>query len=159
MLISRITIMLFGDVFSPKLLFDKLSKEVFISSFHEPSDFIEGEKENTYNYGYAGLCNPQKIGIQYELEEYQKWYIDFLVNNHKTMMDVGVEEIRFFIEIFYTKQCNFEIFNKEDLKVISNYNVSLPLSVYNVSDHEIIDMLVENNFSEERIKMLNIEEN
>ena len=40
------------------------------------------------------------------------------------------KEIDLFVNVYYKGQCNFEIFDKNSLKILSRWDVSLPISVY-----------------------------
>ena len=57
-----------------------------------------------------------------------------------------------YIEIFHNEgQLNFEIFSRELLKKIGQYEISIPISYYNVTTENIIEMLNETKISNEKL--------
>ena len=157
MLIIQISLDVSGVFFSPKKFHQIVNDDYFVFSEQEP--LINSDNQELNEDGYLSILNPQKMGIQYELSEYEEWYITFLRKNRDILIKLGVESINLFFDVFYTNQCNFEIFDKEKLKNISEYNVSIPVSVYLVSNDEIREMLLESGYSKVKIENLDIENN
>ena len=77
------------------------------------------------NDDFISIEHPIDIGIEYNMEIYNQWYVDFIENNHSTLKHNGLDKINIFINVFYSGQCNFEIFESQSLSILSKYNVSL----------------------------------
>lgn len=90
---------------------------------------------------YISIEHPTDIGIEYEMESYYQWYVDFMENNYSILQKNGLKYANIFINVFYRGQCNFEIFDKESLATLSKYDVSYPISVFALSDKELLDIL------------------
>jgi hypothetical protein len=99
------------------------------------------------------ILAPTKIGIPGELTDYENWYINF-IEVHKELIDRNcVTEINLFIDVFHSGgQCNWEIFSREGLKKIGRYGIAIPISFYSLTDHQIIDLLRDANYSEDKIR-------
>lgn len=159
MRIERISLILIGDNFSPKALLEQVQSTGIISLSHEPSDKHDIDDPEPFGYGFLSIENPMRVGIEDEAEQYESWFVEFLEKNYDFIKSSGADTIRLFIEMFYSKQCNFEIFNRESLKRLAKFNVEIPVSVYEQSDQSLKELLADNGFSEERIEALNIEDN
>ena len=62
--------------------------------------------------------------------------------NFEVFRKHGAEDIDLFIDVYCSDdQCNFEIFNMAMLKRMSKFNVSYPVSVYHLSENEIVNLL------------------
>lgn len=103
------------------------------------------------NYDFISIEHPTDIGIEYNMEIYNQWYVDFIENNHSTLKHNGLDKINIFINVFYSGQCNFEIFESQSLSILSKYNVSLPISVFHLSNNELKEILNDNGYSLKRI--------
>lgn len=100
---------------------------------------------------YIILEHPTDIGIEYEMESYYQWYVNFMENNYSVLKKTGLEYANIFINVFYKGQCNFEIFDKKSLATLSKYDVSYPISVFALSDKELLDILNDYSVSSEKI--------
>lgn len=85
---------------------------------------------------------------------YEKWYVNFIRNNYTTFKRYGVKEMNIFINVFYSGQCNFEIFDKKLLALLSQYKISLPISIYALSNKELEEILKEKGYSDKRISAI-----
>lgn len=103
------------------------------------------------NYDFISIEHPTDIGIEYNMEIYNQWYVDFIENNHSALKHNGLDKINIFINVFYSGQCNFEIFESQSLSILSKYNVSLPISVFHLSNNELKEILNDNGYSLKRI--------
>lgn len=72
-------------------------------------------------------------------------------NNYSVLKKNGLEYANIFINVFYKGQCNFEIFDKKSLATLSKYDVSYPISVFALSDKELLDILNDYSVSSEKI--------
>jgi hypothetical protein len=154
MLLLRISLDLQGDNFSPKGLLSQLKEPFIIFSSNEPSDYKDSNNKDQYEFGSISILHPKKIGIEFELEDYQEWYVNLIEKNYEKFKTLGVKDISLFVDVFYNDQCNFEIFNKNLLKRISDYSISIPISVYNLNKDQLIDLLKDAGYSEKTINTL-----
>lgn len=150
MLIIRISLDLYGEAFSPKKLSSEIKEPFRVSNSNEVTDINERSNKK-YGMGFMSIQHPYKIGIEYQLIEYQKWYVDFILKNHSAFVRNSVESICLFFDVFYSNQCNFEILDNELLKEISPFNISLPISVYNQTQHELVTLLESEGYSSKDI--------
>lgn len=157
MLITKISLMLFGDDFSPKKLLPNLKGEYIISNMNEKSIKID-DNNSEFDHGFLSILNPKQIALNHD-QHYENWFGDFLGINHQNILEAGVDDIRLFTDVFYTKQCNFEIFSKETLKKLTEFNIAIPISVYSVTNDEIASILIDGGYSQKAINEMNIEEN
>lgn len=148
----RISLDLYGDSFSPKTFLGQLPNSFIVFNSKEATD-LTSNKTGTYDFGSLSILAPKKIGLPGELDDYENWYIDF-IERHKGLMDRnGVTEINLFVEVFYSEgQCNWEMFSREGLKKIGRYGIAIPISFYSLTGNQIIDMLRDANYPEDRIK-------
>lgn len=100
---------------------------------------------------YISIEHPTDIGIEYEMENYHQWYVKFVDDNYNILRNNGLEYANIFINVFYKGQCNFEIFDKDSLAVLSKYDVSYPISIFALSDKELIDILNDYGVPSEKI--------
>lgn len=99
--------------------------------------------------------HPTEIGTDnINTESYNHWYVDFIKTNYNVIKQCGLEEINIFIDVFFHGQCNFEIFNNKSLSELSKYNVSLPISVYELPYKELKDMLIYYGYSSDEIQKI-----
>jgi hypothetical protein len=148
----RISLDLYGDNFSPKTFLGQLPNSFVVFNSSEGTD-LKTNKTGTYDVGSLSILAPTKIGVPRELPDYENWYIDF-IERYKDLMDAnGVTEINLFIDVFYSGgQCNWEIFSRDGLRKIGKHGIAIPISFYSLKDDEIINMLRDAKYSEERIK-------
>lgn len=149
-MLLRITLSLLGENFKPEEIIPKFIGECIVSSSHYKGERFGRNLEKTCQGGAVSLWNPQKYEIPYHGEEYEEWFIVFIENNYQLFLKSGVEEIRLHFEVFTLyEQCNFEVFNNHLLKRLVRYNVSLPMSVYVLTEAEMIDLKKSENIGEE----------
>jgi hypothetical protein len=153
-MIIEISIDLFGDNFSPKKFLDCIENDFEIISSVEPNDANECDKSGVYGFGSISILNPMKYGVGSEQLKYENWYIDFIEKNYSLFIDNGVTDIRLFWNVYYFNQCNFEIFDKDMLQNLSKYLISIPVSVYRLSESEIIEMINESGYDNEQKMIL-----
>ncbi|EDQ7228053.1 hypothetical protein XL92_001450 [Salmonella enterica subsp. enterica] len=150
MLIIRVSLDLYGELFSPKKLVSEIKESFRVFNSNEVND-INKRNNKKYKMGFMSIQHPDKIGIEYQLIEYQKWYIDFILKNYNSFINNNVESICLFFDVYYSNQCNFEILDNELLKKISQFNISLPVSVYSQTQHELITLLESEGYSSQDI--------
>lgn len=134
MLIFKITLTISGDKFFPSKLIPFISNRYVPESFHDA--------DGDFTHGVIYYMHPQLFGIQGEGVNYEEWFVELLEENFEVFHKYGAEDIDLFIEVYYSDdQCNFEIFNKAMLKRMGNFNVAIPVSVYHISEKEILNLL------------------
>lgn len=110
--------------------------------------------DTSSEFHYISIEHPKDIGVEYELESYNHWYVDFITRNYDSLTKIGLGRVNLFLNVFFSGQCNFELFDKESLSELSKYGISLPISVFNLPTEELKDILKENGYSEERITQI-----
>ncbi|KOS06910.1 hypothetical protein AM493_13375 [Flavobacterium akiainvivens] len=144
--LTKITLNLMGDSFSPKKLLSEIGNDAIVFESIEPDDANDKSETGVYGFGSLDLLSPMRYALHETLySEYYPWYIDYVRRHIAQFRQQGVTEINLFIELFYngTHQLNLEIFSKEHFAQIAQYGISLPLSVYIVSNEQLIDMMYE----------------
>lgn len=127
-----------GDDFYPEKITDKIQGDFIVDSYFNPTDKKFNNKLDIYGYGGMSFWHPKKYSTENEIIKYEKAFVDFIEKNYCLFIENGVSDLDIFIEIYFDGgQCNFEIFNKELLKILANYDVSLPASVYILNDAKI----------------------
>ena len=124
----RFTITIFGNNFNPSKIFNKLDTSLKVTSY-----FDTGEKDDIgkiNDYGCLELNHKNEFSKEYWDSEYEQEFVDFFRKNHQLLRLNNADDLRIFIEAYYSDQCNFEIFNNELLAELAKYKVSLPISVY-----------------------------
>jgi hypothetical protein len=125
-----------GDTFYPEKIINEIQGSFIIDSYFNPTD----KKFDSNEYGYGGMSfwHSKKFSTEDRILEYEKGFVEFIENNNNLFIKNGVSDVEIFMEIYYDGgQCNFEIFNKELLKKIINFDVSIPVSIYVLNDKEI----------------------
>jgi len=145
MLIFKITINISGDNLKPNKIFSLIEGNCIIASSYEKGDKILKNSKRIYEFGVISFWHPKKFGKQGEGIGYEKWFVDFIEQNYNIFIEYGCEDISLYIEVYniINEQCNFEIFNKEMLKTLCNYNVSLPISIYQLNESEFNEFILE----------------
>jgi hypothetical protein len=139
MVAIKIIFSIAGDNLYPEQLLPNIdTNELSSISFWNPTDKKKhGQNQEEYGFGHISFMHPDIFWHQGEGITYEKIYIDFLVKNHEIFVKFGAEDFDFYFEVYYyDDQCNFEIFDKELLKKINGLNVSIPVSIYHLSQNE-----------------------
>ena len=153
MWIIRISLDLTGDKFSPKELLKALTDNVHIFYSNEPDDINERDPNGIFGFGSLTILCPKIYGLQYQMTAYENWYLDFIDNNKNLLDKNGVTEMSLYIEVFDNGgQLNFEIFSRELLKKVGQYDIAIPISYYRLTTEQIIEMLDETEISKEELE-------
>lgn len=127
-----------GGTFYPEKIISKIKGNFIVESCFSPIDKKSHNKEEEYGYGGISFWHPQKFSTEDSVIEYEKAFIEFIEKNYNTFIESGVDDLQIFIEIYFDGgQCNFEIFNRGLLKKLTNFGVSLPISVYVLKEEDI----------------------
>lgn len=136
-MIYKIILILSGKNFFPNSILKQIKGNFIIASKNNPQDKKYKNKEEIYGFGSISFFHPRKFVKESKLLNYEEWFINFLLDNYLLFKDNEVEDYEFFIEVYhYEEQCNFEIFDKNQLKKISHINISFPVSVYSMKKYE-----------------------
>jgi len=127
-----------GVSFYPETILENIQGDFVIDSYFKPSDKKPINISEEYGYGGISFWHPQKFSTEDEIIKYEKSFIEFIEKNYSLFFDNGANDLEIFIEIYFDGgQCNFEIFNKNFLKKLGKFGVSLPISVYVLKNDEI----------------------
>ncbi len=122
----RYTVMIFGEKFTPTQI-DGLQLDNM-----RISDILDFSKEQ---HGCLCVSHIREFAAYID-EAYEDDIVSFIEWNYSRLIQAGADDFSVFMDIYYQDQCNFEIFNKHRLNRLSRFNVSLPISVYAVSDED-----------------------
>jgi hypothetical protein len=153
MFILRISLEVSGAQFSPAALLPALPFPHVVFDSHEASDTpsLGPGQATTYGFGSLSLLAPGKIGVA-PTATYEQWYVDFLDSTHDQLVGAGVTEINLRWDVFYTRQCHFELFTRQQLARLAPYPVALPVSVYQLSEEQMQDLLADAGWNARQIK-------
>lgn len=127
-----------GDSFYPEIILNDIQSDFVVDSYFNPTDKKVENRSDEYGYGNLSFWHKNKFSTEGEIAKYERDFIEFIEKNHSFFVENGVTDFEIFIEIYFDGgQCNFEIFNKQLLKKIGDFEVSLPISVYLLSIEEI----------------------
>jgi hypothetical protein len=153
MWIIRISLELYGNNFSPKALLNEVKDNIHVFYSNEPTDINDKDPDGIFGFGNLIILCPQIYGLQYEMTDYENWYLNFIDNNIMLLNKNGITEMSLYIEVFDNGgQLNFEIFSREMLKKIGQYDIAIPVSYYRLTIEQIIKMLDETEISKEKLK-------
>jgi len=124
----RFTIMIFGDNFKPSKMVNNLETSLEVTDYFDAGGKNEFGEIN--NYGCLVANHKNEFSKEYCDSEYEQEFVDFFRKNYQSLILNNADDLRIFIEAYYSDQCNFEIFDNESLAELAKYKVSLPISVY-----------------------------
>ena len=135
------------EILGTELLIDEILKilgnKIKIGKIIHPNDKNpkEGEK---YGFGCISLSHPKVYIADDELVDYLSWLSDFIKEYFDIFYTLGMEEVCFYTNIYYTDSfLSLELFDSDFLKQIASYkiSISIPMNIYEVTEQEIIEML------------------
>jgi hypothetical protein len=134
----KYTLILSGRNFDPDLLLTHITESFLIASLFHQGDLMRNGVRR-YDSGILSIWAPNKFSMEETLDKYENWYVDFIERNFSFFNDANVEDISLFIEVYRIKdeQCNFEIFSKTKLMRLSQYSISIPVSIYDLSEDKM----------------------
>ncbi|AQZ81292.1 hypothetical protein BUM88_06570 [Acinetobacter calcoaceticus] len=119
----RLSLRFGGDNFNHQEIVDSINTD-FIYEFY-----------NCEDYSYFTFFHPKGISSQYPDNNYEEDFIFFIEENYEKLFQYGIRSFDLFIEVYYVDQCNFEILNSNRLKRLSQFNISMPISVYHEDEN------------------------
>ena len=134
------------DIFGTELLIDEILKilgnKIKIGKIIHPND--ENKKGEKYGFGCIRLSHPKVYIADDELVDYLSWLSDFIKEYFDIFDTLGMEEVWFVTNIYYTDSfLSLELFDSDFLKQIASYkiSISIPMNIYKETEQEIIEML------------------
>ena len=135
------------DIFGTELLIDeilkKLGNKIKIGNIIHPND-KNPKRDEKYGFGCISLSHPKVYIADDELVDYLSWLSDFIKEYFDIFYTLGMEEVWFYTNIYYTDSfLSLELFDSDFLKQIASYkiSISIPMNIYEVTEQEIIEML------------------
>ena len=137
------------EILGTELLIDEILKilgnKIKIGKIIHPNDKNPktGEK---YDFGLIRLSHPKVYIADDELVDYLSWLSDFIKEYFDIFYTLGMEEVWFYTNIYYTDSfLSLELFNSDFFKQIASYknkiSISIPMNIYKETEQEIIKML------------------
>ena len=112
-------------------------------SLSHPKVYIDDD-ELKYKFGCIGLSHPKVYTDEDEFVYYLSWLSDFIKEYFDIFYTLGMEEVWFYTNIYYTDSfLSLELFDSDFFKQIASYkiSISIPMNIYEVTEQEIIEML------------------
>ena len=135
------------DIYGTELLIDEILKilgnKIKIDSIIHPND-KNPKRDEKYGFGRISLSHPKVYIADDELVDYLSWLSDFIKEYFDIFYTLGMEEVWFYTNIYYTDSfLSLELFDSDFLKQIASYkiSISIPMNIYEVTEQEIIEML------------------
>ena len=134
------------EILGTELLIDEILKilgnKIKIDSIIHPNDM--NKKGEKYDFGCISLSHPKVYIADDELVDYLSWLSDFIKEYFDIFYTLGMEEVCFYTNIYYTDSfLSLELFDSDFLKQIASYkiSISIPMNIYKETEQEIIEML------------------
>ena len=137
------------EILGTELLIDEILKilgnQIKIEYIIHPND-QNPKRDEKYGLGCISLSHPKVYIAGDELVDYLSWLSDFIKEYFDIFYTLGMEEVCFYTNIYYTDSfLSLELFDSDFLKQIASYkiSISIPMNIYEVTEQEIIEMLRE----------------
>ena len=135
------------EILGTELLIDEILKilgnKIKIGNIIHPNDKNPKEDEK-YGFGCISLSHPKVYIADDELVDYLSWLSDFIKEYFDIFYTLGMEEVWFYTNIYYTDSfLSLELFDSDFLKQIASYkiSISIPMDIFKETEQEIIEML------------------
>ena len=135
------------QIFGTELLIDEILKilgnKIKIGNIIHPND-KNPKRDEKYGFGCISLSHPKVYIAGDELVDYLSWLSDFIKEYFDIFYTLGMEEVCFYTNIYYTDSfLSLELFDSDFLKQIASYkiSISIPMNIYKETEQEIIEML------------------
>ena len=134
------------EILGTELLIDEILKilgnKIKIDSIIHPNDM--NKKGEKYDFGCISLSHPKVYIADDELVDYLSWLSDFIKEYFDIFYTLGMEEVWFYTNIYYTDSfLSLELFDSDFLKQIASYkiSISIPMDIFKETEQKIIEML------------------
>ena len=135
------------EILGTELLIDEILKilgnKIKIEYIIHPND-KNPKRDEKYGFGCISLSHPKVYIDDDELVDYLSWLSDFIKEYFDIFYTLGMEEVWFYTNIYYTDSfLSLELFDSDFLKQIASYkiSISIPMNIYKETEQEIIEML------------------
>ena len=135
------------DIFGTELLIDeilkKLGNKIKIGNIIHPND-KNPKRDEKYGFGCISLSHPKVYIADDELVDYLSWLSDFIKEYFDIFYTLGMEEVWFYTNIYYTDSfLSLDLFDSDFFKQIASYkiSISIPMDIFKETEQEIIEML------------------
>ncbi|MEN9638926.1 MAG: hypothetical protein RLZZ262_794 [Bacteroidota bacterium] len=137
-MIYKYTLSVTGNEFYPSIVLGEIQGDFLTVNQFNPNDKPSSSNSIAYGYGCVSFWHPNHASTEDEILNYENSLVEFLIKNYNLFIRHGVQTIEIFMEIFFDgRQCNFEVFSNTLLKKLSNFGVSLPISIYVLEEEKI----------------------
>jgi hypothetical protein len=134
-MIFNFNLTIYGNSLLPENLKKSCKGNFEIVSSNSPDDFKKFNLDEKYGFGSMTYNHPNTNVTDNNISKYEEDFVDFINLNSEEFKKNKVEEITIFLNVYYSgSQCNFEIFDAKKLKKLAKFNISLPISVYKLSE-------------------------
>ena len=134
------------EILGTELLIDEILKilgnKIKIDSIIHPND-KKPKRDEKYGFGCISLSHPKVYIADDELVDYLSWLSDFIKEYFDIFYTLGMEEVCFYTNIYYTDSfLSLDLFDSDFFKQIASYkiSISIPMNIYEVTEQEIIEM-------------------
>ena len=120
-----------------------MKNPIYLLSKNNATAVIDDD-ELKYKFGCIGLSHPKVFTDEDEFVYYLSWLSDFIKEYFDIFYTLGMEEVWFYTNIYYTDSfLSLELFDSDFLKQIASYkiSISIPMNIYKETEQEIIEML------------------
>lgn len=139
-MVFKYTFSISGEDLHPKKILGQIQGDFIAVSHFSPTDKKFIAKDSEYGYGGISFWHPRKFATEDQVANYEKAFVEFIESNYALFCQNSVHTLEIYLEIYYDGgQCNFEVFDKELLKRLAGFDVSLPMSVYVLEEHKLQD--------------------
>ncbi|MDJ1467597.1 hypothetical protein QNI19_18670 [Cytophagaceae bacterium DM2B3-1] len=137
-MIYKISLVISGDNLVPEKVIEGTSKDFIVVSYNSPTDRKFADKEDLYGYGVITFWHTKKFATRENIHTFEGEYVAFIENNFSLFTLNGATDFELYMEVYYDGgQCNFEIFDKDLVARLAKFRISIPVSVYVLSDLEL----------------------
>ena len=133
------------EIFGTELLIDEILKilgnKIKIGNIIHPND-KNPKRDEKYGFGCISLSHPKVYIADDELVDYLSWLSDFIKEYFDIFCTLGMEEVWFVTNIYYTDSyLSLELFDSDFFKQTASYKISIPMNIYKETEQKIIEML------------------
>ena len=133
------------EILGTELLIDEILKilgnKIKIGNIIHPND-KNPKRDEKYGFGCISLSHPKVYIADDELVDYLSWLSDFIKEYFDIFYTLGMEEVCFVTNIYYTDSyLSLELFDSDFFKQTASYKISIPMNIYKETEQKIIEML------------------